>query len=614
MHSAKKSGPKVEGLRPQTGQQPPPPRALPVRMAVAPRVATPPQRQPVAPPVYRPQVNPRAVQPKTNGTQQVQPPPRKPPVAPPVYRPAQKMPVQAKSAPNAQEARQQPKPLPYRPQPKIFKPQQRPLQAAVQPKLPVQKASGNALKPDSSTKTGVVREPQVATRPVRPSNQHSRAASPFPTVQRATPKGLLPAARSPRGQAGSSPVNGPPAQNSMRWLPVRSAVLQARLKQARGGQGTQGLMRAVPTPVAGRAGVLQATWETDFSGVWKWDILVEGVQWYTDGNVYWYDPESHEAKATYSAMAGQRLTRQQWKGLGARDLPEEHIHYEAMLELAPSRDQLEENISEKSEKKIEMALSSSSSSVVDKKAELSTQSTLAMTSQSTATSTSSSSVVDKKAVLLARRQAMMSYKPTSSSSSSSLASSKKIPEKPKSEPKYVVWSSNVISTEIGKVASKTDVQKPFFQWLYNDGPEPKEMNCWEAVLFAAFKAGIKNKDYIKKAIIIKLGEPAFAIAIINNPAGQLGDGVHSIDVGDLANRVIPRGYVVIFGDSAHVALSTGKTTPVKYNNKAQKAGEPGHGILELDRATQGVSEGTVEDNASLNQYSRKLSWGPLPPL
>lgn len=154
------------------------------------------------------------------------------------------------------------------------------------------------------------------------------------------------------------------------------------------------------------------------------------------------------------------------------------------------------------------------------------------------------------------------------------------------------------------------LQRPFFKWLFQNQDEPKEMNCWESVLYAACKAGIKDKNYIKKAIKIKKASEeftfdaiAFVRAILKAPARQIKK-LPQQDMVALPDEAIPRGHVVLFGeDGQHVALSTGTLDN----------GE--HGVLELDKKTGGVVRATVEDVMRRNSAYRSLvTWGPFPAL
>ena len=160
---------------------------------------------------------------------------------------------------------------------------------------------------------------------------------------------------------------------------------------------------------------------------------------------------------------------------------------------------------------------------------------------------------------------------------------------------------------------------PFYQWLMQNGEEPKTMNCWEAVLYAAFKGGLIDKSYIVKAVTLEndrvLGftTPRFAKRIIDSPEGQVRNDTKAVI--SLKEKTIPRGRVVLFGEEAqHVALSTGKQRPFTNPHLSEMLGvSTGHGLCELDKFTSG--ESTVEDTIARNTaYAVLISWGPLPPL
>jgi hypothetical protein len=93
---------------------------------------------------------------------------------------------------------------------------------------------------------------------------------------------------------------------------------------------------------------------------------------------------------------------------------------------------------------------------------------------------------------------------------------------------------------------------------------------------------------------------------------------------DLEDKVIPRGYAVIFGaNGEHVALSSGARRPCQIEIKTRDGDKTiritvtksGHEILELDKGSSGVQETTIEEDlmASL-LYAKQLTWSPMPTL
>lgn len=189
------------------------------------------------------------------------------------------------------------------------------------------------------------------------------------------------------------------------------------------------------------------------------------------------------------------------------------------------------------------------------------------------------------------------------------------PEPVVGENEYLTWSEGSTlykSGETDESAAAREKSKPFAAWLFQDGPAPIKMNCWEAVLYSASHAGLADKNYIKKAIRLPLGsqKPAFIDAIMKSPAGRIeGSGLEDYKKEDLRKVSIPPGHVVIFGEGTeHVALSTGSVSG--------KDGGNDHGILELDRTTDGVSRTTIEacSDKGGSPYRKKVSWGPLPTL
>lgn len=189
------------------------------------------------------------------------------------------------------------------------------------------------------------------------------------------------------------------------------------------------------------------------------------------------------------------------------------------------------------------------------------------------------------------------------------------------------WGSNTLGGPLAKKLATQPPRKygnkatPLALWLYKkDEPEPKVFNCWEAVLIAAFKAGLIDKNYIKKAIVIKGGVPAFVKPIMDGPSGK-ADGPLTKDKGAIAkipfaiSTPFAKGVVVAFGtDPGHVALATGKRVSIKSSEVAQAVeAEEGNEILELDSVTEGVSKSTIEETMARNTaYTRQVCWGPLP--
>lgn len=195
--------------------------------------------------------------------------------------------------------------------------------------------------------------------------------------------------------------------------------------------------------------------------------------------------------------------------------------------------------------------------------------------------------------------------------------------------KGLSWTNPVT---LGKGNIKENEQKkPFYKWLFAYGEKPTQMNCWEAVLYAAYEAGLADRDYIRRAIQRTGGAPQLVLSILQNPAGQVVDSAKlddkKIGIDWVAGKVlaiptttqIPKGHVVLFGSNGeHVALSTGTTEKITASRALNdlKPQTDGHGILELDGPTGGVVKSTVEDAMARNisNYASKITWGPLPNL
>lgn len=124
----------------------------------------------------------------------------------------------------------------------------------------------------------------------------------------------------------------------------------------------------------------------------------------------------------------------------------------------------------------------------------------------------------------------------------------------------------VVPNKIGKDKDGIQQQNQFTTWLRREGPPPtldSNMNCWEACLFAGYKAGILppwllvNIHEIAKGVgqeKFEKGETetlnrAYAGAIAN----VMGSGENTWHPGEK----IPRGYIVFFDGPAHLAVSRG---------------------------------------------------------
>jgi hypothetical protein len=107
----------------------------------------------------------------------------------------------------------------------------------------------------------------------------------------------------------------------------------------------------------------------------------------------------------------------------------------------------------------------------------------------------------------------------------------------------------------------------FARWILGLGPEPGQnstMNCWEAVLFLAYKAGV-----IPRHFLVSMHAAASAAAQAANDEDvwyrTLLERMHSGPLHDytinratgLGNPLIPAGNIVFFNGVGHVALSRG---------------------------------------------------------
>lgn len=301
---------------------------------------------------------------------------------------------------------------------------------------------------------------------------------------------------------------------------------------------------SLPTIVQRQGSIIQAVWiKTDALGVLKWNVPISGVRWYTKGELYWFVIESKEGEQ-FSGFDGieKGRTHEQWKELGAKDLPEGDTHYAAMYNMMPRERQ---------------ELSNREWSPVEEESPISW------------------------------------VGPTMTKKTG-----------PKEHP---------IISPLGPSKNL-----PFYQWLYQNKENPKQMNCYEAVLYAAVLSGIKTKEYIKEMITMVKGEGTNLILGLKKTQGFQGINVNELIELSVKEKpkkdaklnliqtnlplLIPRGYVVFFGEQGqHVALSEGKTD------------QKGHWVLELDRFTNGVKQSTIEEIVTQGSaYDGYVGWGPLP--
>ena len=129
----------------------------------------------------------------------------------------------------------------------------------------------------------------------------------------------------------------------------------------------------------------------------------------------------------------------------------------------------------------------------------------------------------------------------------------------------------------------------FLRWILADGPEPTNastMNCWEMVLFGAFRGGFMTKTKIKniyetarKKCRLQSMDP---VAVFEN---ELCKGYYSIlalSVAPMAPEPLPGDIVSLDQFKTHVAISLGTKTP---------AG--GHQVISLHGGK--VERVTIED-------------------
>ncbi|MEQ8386719.1 MAG: DUF4157 domain-containing protein [Coleofasciculus sp. A1-SPW-01] len=113
-------------------------------------------------------------------------------------------------------------------------------------------------------------------------------------------------------------------------------------------------------------------------------------------------------------------------------------------------------------------------------------------------------------------------------------------------------------------------QNDFARWIRGNGPEPTPpndtMNCWEGVLFMAYKAGVVNKSWLVDIhdAAAKAGQSAASIgAYYSVLESRLYSGARTEVLYDpgtgLRTGTIPAGNIVFIDGLGHVVLSKGTT-------------------------------------------------------
>ncbi|MFA5253211.1 MAG: DUF4157 domain-containing protein [Methanoregula sp.] len=353
-----------------------------------------------------------------------------------------------------------------------------------------------------------------------------------------------------------------------------------------------------PTIVQSKGNIIQAVWiKTEAPGVLKWNAAISGVRWFTKDELYWFEIENEEG-AIFSDFAGKNYTREEWHELGAVDASPEELHYWSMRSLLPpSRAPKPFGKPPTEEKELPIVEKEEDEKKFEEKKSEKTQKEI------------------EKEKARERYLKTKGYNPRQKIK----PSSKKIVP---AEPENITHRGPTMSKFSRKMEFKGFTNTQFSQWLNDEIEEPKQMNCWEAVFYAAVHAGIRTKEYVKTMIQRDTSKdkkeevPYGGLALsgsdwtpmfmryVNNfqdiPSENPRFFFHSIPL-------IPRGYVIIFGrDGQHVVLSEG----IK-----KSSGDFGteHMVLELDSDTNGVKSSSIEEICQRNPaYRKAIAWGPLP--
>lgn len=128
-------------------------------------------------------------------------------------------------------------------------------------------------------------------------------------------------------------------------------------------------------------------------------------------------------------------------------------------------------------------------------------------------------------------------------------------------------NDKVVPKKTGKTQYGEELTNHFTTWLRREGPAPtndSNMNCWEACLFAGYKAGI-----LPPWLLVNIYEIAKAVGQAKFDAGDTetlnqayADAIANVmGAGEatwVSGEEIPRGYLVFFNGASHVAISRGK--------------------------------------------------------
>ena len=151
----------------------------------------------------------------------------------------------------------------------------------------------------------------------------------------------------------------------------------------------------------------------------------------------------------------------------------------------------------------------------------------------------------------------------------------------------------------------TNKERPMYRWLYENGPEPDSMNCWEAVLFAGYRIGRIDKSQIE-TLISKTGAGKLEMLdrLHQNSRGTVG----GLEAKDFVKNFranpphIPLGDIIDWGDGTHVAVSCGNGMVIEHD-AATGTGEGGVRYSTLEAITENV--------APKMGVAMRMIWGPF---
>src|SRR5262249_36593973 len=181
---------------------------------------------------------------------------------------------------------------------------------------------------------------------------------------------------------------------------------------------------------------------------------------------------------------------------------------------------------------------------------------------------------------------------------------------------YQIRTTTSRRTDVNYQTGRETNTNEFAVWM-RGGPQPtltSKMNCWEAIMFGAFRAGL-----LTEARLRQLHVSAAAAGVTAAAAGTSGEAAYQNAIGAFLRLPVSRpltatdeprrGDLVFFGGLTHVALSIGNETVsgVRKHNVMSLWHLPGSGshLVSVYQRT------SVEDIISAAQSTLGLTVGAV---